>query len=149
VLTTEYMDIHAVTDYVQAGAGVAGVLNGAKIIFGTNELVPGKLTVVADITQSVDAGLAPASVAWGAAGRDAAGDIVTLTATLPVQLASSANACVLTCWGLTDSGGTNLLMSESLEPDRVMNLTDNLVLYNVQVPFAPGNPQGKLLLIVS
>lgn len=149
MLTTEYMDIQAVTDYVQAGAGVAGVLNGAKIIFGLNIIVPGKLTAVADLTQSVDAGLAPHTVTWGAAGRDASGDIVTLSATIPVQLSSSANACVIQCWGLTDSGGTHLLMSESLSPGRVINLPDNLTLFNVQIPFSPPKPAGKQLQILS
>lgn len=149
MLTTEWLDIAAVTDYVQTGAGVAGVLNAAKIIFGTNILAPSKLTAVADIVQSVDAGLAPHTVTWGAAGRDANGDIVTLSATVPVQLASSANACTIKCWGLTDSAGTHLLMSESLNPDRNIDLPDNLTLFNVQIPFSPPKPQGKQLQILS
>jgi hypothetical protein len=148
MLTTEYCDIHAVTDYTQVGGGVAGILNAAKIIFGTNAIIPTKTTAVADITQSVDAGLAPATVTWGAAGRDSSGDIVTLTATLPVQLASGANApTTIQSWGLTDSGGTHLLMSENLTTPIL--LPDTVALYNVQVPFAPGNPQGKSLQVVS
>jgi hypothetical protein len=147
MLTTEHMDILAVTGYTQAGSGVAGALNGAKIIFGTNDLVPSKTTVVADITQSIDAGLAPASVTWGAAGRDEVGDITTLTASIPVKLTTSTNACVVKCWALTDSAGTNVLMSEVFaEP---LNLPDNVQLYNVQVPFAPGNPQGKQIQVSS
>ncbi len=147
MLTTEYCDQHAAVDYTQAGAGVAGILNGAKIIFGTNAISPSKADDPSVITQSIDAGLAPATVTWGTAGRDALGDIVTLTATVPVQLVTSANHCVLQSWGLTDSGGTHLLMSESLSPG--LNLVDNLTLFNVQVPFAPGNPQGKSLQISS
>jgi len=149
MLTTEYCDIHAITDYVQAGAGVAGILNGAKIIFGTNPLVEGKLKVPADIVQSVDAGLAPHTVTWGAAARDAAGDIVSLTVTVPVQLADSANTCTLTCWGLTDAGGTHLLLCEALRLTEEMNLADNLTLYNVQVPFCPSKPAAKRLVILS
>jgi hypothetical protein len=147
MLTMEYTDIHAVTDYTQAGAGVAGILNGAKIIYGINASPPPatKTRAVGDVTQSVDGGLAPAAVTWGAAGRDGAGDIVTLTATLPVQLASSANACTITCWGLTDSGGTHLLLYEVL--DTPINLPDNIALFNVQVPFAPANITAKSLQI--
>lgn len=147
MITTEYMDKTAVTDYTQAASGVAGVLNGAKIIFGTNLLVPGKKSVVADITQSIDAGLAPAALTWGAAGRDALGDMVTLSASVPVKLTTSANACVLQCWGITDSAGTNLLICDNFETP--LNLPDNLQLYNVQVPFAPGNPEGKSIQVSS
>lgn len=147
MLTTEYMDIGAVTDYTQAGAGVAGILNGAKIIFGTNVIVPAKTTTVANITQSTDPGLAPATVTWGAAGRDGAGDIVTLSVSVPVKLTTGPGPVTIQCWGLTDSTGTHLLMSEALA--QPINLPDTVSLFNVQVPFAPGNPQGKQLQVTS
>jgi hypothetical protein len=149
MLTTEYCDIQAVTDYTQAGAGVAGVLNGAKIVFGINPSPPPatKTRALADITQSVDAGLAPAAVTWGAAGRDSAGDIVTLTASLPVKITVNANNCTITCWGLEDAGGTHLLIYEVLPTP--MNLPDTLALFNVQIPFAPANSEGKTLQITS
>jgi hypothetical protein len=147
MLTTEYMDQQAVTDYTQAGAGVAGILNGAKIIFGTNVLVPAKTTNVAAITQSTDAGLAPATVTWGVAGRDSVGDMVTLSASLPVKLTTGPGPVTIQCWGLTDAAGTHLLMSEALAVP--IQLPDTLSLFNVQIPFAPGNPQGKSLQVTS
>jgi hypothetical protein len=141
LLTTEHMDVGAVTDYTQVGAGVAGILNGAKLIFGTNNITPNKHTAVADLTQSPDADLAPVTITWGSAFRDANGDIVTQSQLIPVKIAVLANATTIKSVGLTDAAGANLLASEDLGLG--YQLTDLLSLWNVQIPFSPPNPQGK------
>jgi hypothetical protein len=147
MLTTEAFDVAAVTDYTQAGAGVAGKLNGAKLILGTNDLTPGKKSVVADITQPTYTGYAPVVVTWGVAMRDANGDIVTLSAPVLVQMGDSVLPTTIKCWGLTDGAGTGLLLCEELATP--IPLADALAFRNVQIPFAPGNPQGKSLLVTS
>lgn len=146
-VTTEYMDQQATVGYKQAVSGVAGVLNAAKLILGTNVIEPSKTSVPGDITQSPDPNLAPASLTWGTANRDANGDIVTLSNQVLVQLSASVNNCVIRSYGLTDAGGTHLLLSGNTKVP--INLPDNLAAYNVQLPFAPGNPQGKDLIITS
>lgn len=141
ILTTEYADQHLCVDATQAGAGVAGVLNGAKIIWAIAAFTPTKTLTVSGITQSVDTGLAPATVTWATAVRDSLGNIVTLTGAMPLQLATSSNACVVYGYGLTDSGGTHLLLSEAFANS--LALVDNLTFYAVTVPFAPGNPPSE------
>lgn len=147
MLTTEYTDIHLVTDATQAGAGVAGILNGAKLILGTNTITPTKTTAVGDITQPTYTGYAPLTITWGSAVRDSSGDIVTLSQECPIQMGDSVLPTTIKCWGLTDSGGTNLLMSEELASP--LPLVDALTYFGLIVPFAPGNPQGKAAIIVS
>lgn len=148
MLTTEYMDKQLVTVDTQAGGGpaVAGPLNGAKLVYGTNVISPGKNTVLADLTQSPDANLAPAALTWQATGRDASGDINTTSDDLLMQLALDANACVINSLALVDSGGTHVLASEDISANP-MNLVDTLSQYQVAVEWAPGNPQGKRVKI--
>jgi hypothetical protein len=147
ILTTEYMDQQAVVDYKQAGGGVAGVLNGAKVIWAIAPFAPSKTLAVGAITQSPDANLAPATVTWGNAVRDALGNIVTISVGLPLQLALNANACTVYGYALTDSGGTHLLLSEVFAAPLV--LVDNLTFFEVFVPFAPGNPVSESASVVT
>lgn len=147
MLTTEYMDQHAAVDYTQAGAGVAGVLNGAKIILATNTFAPSKTRVVADLTQPTYTGYAPVTITWATAVRDALGDIVTLSQLVAIQMGDSTLPTTITGYGLTDSGGTHLLLSELLPVP--LPLVDALTYFGCQVPFAPGNPQAKSALITS
>lgn len=141
MLTTEYMDQHAVTDYVQAAAGVAGILNAAKIIFGDNNITPTKVDDPSVIHQSTDADLAPVTITWSAAFRDVDGDITTISQLIPVRIAVLANATTIKSIGITDAAGAHLLGSEDL--GNGYPLADLLSLWNVQVPFSPGNPQNK------
>jgi hypothetical protein len=141
MLTTEHTDVAAVTDLTQAGAGVAGVLNGAKLIFGTNNITPSKTGTPAAITEPTDADLAPVTITWGAAARDSNGDIVTLSQLIDVHLANISGACTIKSLGITDSTGTYLLASEDLGLG--YQLVDTLSYWGLQVPWAPGNPQGK------
>jgi hypothetical protein len=147
MLTTEFMDKSAAIDYTQVGAGVAGILNGAKLIFGTNLIVPSKNSVIADITQSPDANLAPHTLVWNAAVRDSLNDIVTMSVLFLVQLALNANACNLLSWGITDSAGTHLLISGNFAVP--LSLPDNVAAYNIVIPFAPAKPAGKDPLVTS
>jgi hypothetical protein len=147
MLTTEYMDIHAVTDYVQAGAGVAGILNAAKLILATNAFTPTKLRVVADLTQPSYGGYAPVTVTWAAAARDQAGDIVTLSQLFPIQQTGGPVVVTIYGYGLTDSAGTNLLLSELFTVP--ITLVDDLTYFGLQVPFSPPVPEGKSAIISS
>ena len=147
ILTTEYTDIHAVTDYVQAGAGVAGILNAAKVILFTNSVSITKTTPLSALTQPTYTGYAPVAVTWGAAARDQFGDIVTLSQLVLIQMANALTPTTIIGYGLTDSAGANLLLAEVLATP--LPLVDALTFFNLQVPFAPGNPQGKSALVTS
>lgn len=147
MLTTEYCDIHAAIDYTQAGAGVAGILNGAKVILATNAFTPTKLRVVGDLTQPSYGGYAPVAITWGAAARDQAGDIVTLSQLIPIQQTGGPVVVTIYGYGLTDSGGTNLLLSELFAAP--ITLVDDLTYFGLQIPFSPPVPEGKSALISS
>jgi hypothetical protein len=142
------MDIHAVTDYVQPGAGVAGVLNGAKVILFTNAITPTKQTPLSALVQPTYTGYAAVAITWGSAVRDAAGDIVTLTQSIPIQMGSSMDPeTTIVGYGVEDSGAANLLFIEVLA--NPIPLVDNLTYYEIVIPFAPGKPQGKTAIVVS
>lgn len=149
-LTTEYTDIHAVTDYTQAGGGsaVAGILNGAKVVLFTNTLTPTKTTPLSALTQPTYTGYAPVAITWGSAVRDSAGDIVTLSQGIPIQMGSSSDPqTTIRGYGIEDSGGVNLLLMEVLASP--LALVDNLTFFEVVIPFAPGKPQGKTASVLS
>jgi hypothetical protein len=146
----EYMDIHAVTDYTQAGGGtaVAGILNGAKIVLFTNTLTLTKTTPLSALDQPTYTGYAATAITWGAAVRDVAGDIVTLSQAVPVQMGSSSDPpTTIAGYGIEDSGGTHLLFAEVLAAP--LQLVDNLTFFALTVPFAPGKPQGKSAIVTS
>lgn len=147
MLTTEYTDQHAAIDYTQAGAGVAGILNGAKVILATNAFTPTKSLAVSGLTQPTYTGYAPATVTWATAVRDSNGDIVTLSDLIPIQMGDSLTPTSITGYGLTDTGGTHLLLSE-LFPNP-LNLVDVLSYFGLQIPFAPGTPQSKSGLVTN
>jgi hypothetical protein len=147
-LTTEYMDIHAVTDYVQAGAGVAGILNAAKIVLFVNSITLTKNTPLSALTQPTYTGYAPVSITWGSAVRDSAGDIVTLSQAVPVQMGSSSDPeTKIKGYGLSDSAGANLLFAEVLPSE--LDLVDQLTYYELVIPFSPPKPQGKTAIVIS
>jgi hypothetical protein len=141
IVTTEWTDSHLCVNATQAGAGVAGVLNAAKVIFSVAPFAPSKTLLPGAITQSPDAGLAPATVTWSPAVRDGANDIVTISDLIAIQLALSANACVIYGYALTDVGGTHVLLSEMLA--QPLNLPDNVTAFGLLIPFAPAVPQTK------
>jgi hypothetical protein len=149
-LTTEYMDTKAVLDYTQAGGGgaVAGILNAAKMVLFTNILAPTKTTPLAALTQPTYTGYAPASVTWGPAVRDSAGDIVTLATALPIQMGLATDPpTTLRGYGLTDAAGANLLLLEVFA--NPIPLVDNLTFFELVVPFSPPKPESKSAIIVS
>ncbi len=149
-LTMEYMDIHAVTDYTQAGGGgaVAGVLNGAKLILFTNTLTLTKLTPLSALTPPTYTGYAPVAITWGAAVRDSAGDIVTLSQGVPVQMGSSSDPeTTIMGYGIEDAAGANLLFAEVLPQQ--LDLVDNLTYYELVIPFCPPKPQSKTAIVIS
>jgi hypothetical protein len=149
-LTTEYMDIHAVTDYTQASGGgaVAGILNGAKLVLFTNNLTLTKTTPLSALVQPTYTGYAAVAITWGSAVRDSSGDIVTLSQAVPIQMGSSSDPeTTITGYGIEDSGAANLLFAEVL-PNPIP-LVDNLTYFEIVVPFAPGRPQGKTAIVIS
>jgi hypothetical protein len=147
MLTTEYTDQHAAIDYTQAGAGVAGILNGAKLILATNAFSPGKQLPVAGLTQPTYTGYVPVVLTWAAAVRDALGDIVTLSQLVAIQMGDSLTPTTITGYGVTDGGGTHLLLSELFATP--LPLVDVLTYFGLQIPFAPGNPGAKSALVTS
>lgn len=147
-LTTEYADIHAVTDYTQAGGGVAGILNGAKLVLFTNSLTLTKSTPLGALTQPTYTGYAAVVITWGAAVRDATGDIVTLSQSIPIQMGSSTDpSTTIVGYGVEDAAGANLLFAEVL--DAPIPLVDNLSYFEIIVPFSPPKPQSKTAFVAS
>jgi len=149
-LTTEFMDIHAVTDYTQAGGGgaVAGILNGSKLILFTNSITLTKTTPLSALTQPTYTGYAAVVLTWGAAVRDSVGDIVTLSQEVPVQMGAPADPpTTITGYGIEDAAAVNLLFAEVLASP--LPLVDNLTFFALVVPFSPPKPEGKTAIVVS
>jgi hypothetical protein len=108
------MDIHAVTDYTQAGGGgaVAGILNGSKLVLCTNQLTLTKTTPLSALVQPTYTGYASAAITWSAAVRDTSGDIVTNSGEMPIQMGAPTDPPT-TIWGygIEDAGAANLLFA--------------------------------------
>jgi hypothetical protein len=150
MLTSEFFDIEQANNAAIAGGGtaVAGPLNGAKLILSTSQFQPTKHTAPADLTAPTWTGYAPYPLTWGSAARDDQGDIVTLSSAVRVQMGAATDPQT-SIWGyaVVDSTDTNVLISEAFSQS--VGLVDNLSFFEVFVPYAPGNPQGKLAQVVS
>lgn len=127
---------------------MAGALNGAKVILFTNAVTLTKLTTLADLTQPTYTGYAAVAITWGVAVRDAAGDIVTLSQAIPVQMGAPTDPDTkIKGYAVENSGATELLFAEVFPQQ--LDLVDDLTYYEIVVPFAPGKPQGKTAIVVS
>lgn len=147
IVLTEYGDQGLVTDATQAGAGVAGVLNGAKLILAKASFAPSATLAVGGISQPTYTGYAPAAMTWTAAHRDVNNDIVTESAVVPIQMGDSLTPTTIFGYGVTDSGGTHLIMSELFATP--LPLVDALTYFGLTVPFAPAQPQVKSAIVTS
>lgn len=150
IVTSEHMELGLITNATQAGGSgaVAGILNGAKLVLYTNNLSPTKTTPVSALTQPTYTGYAPAATTWGAGARDAQGNIVTLSNAFTIQMGASADpSTTIMGWALTDTAGLNILMIETLA--NPLLLVDNLTVYNLVVPFVPGQPDNYSGIVYS
>ena len=134
---SQYGEQNGLVDFTQAASGVAGILNGAKLYFYTNNIVPAEGTPLASFDLSPDANLSAIVLTWGAAYRRAGGGIQRDAQAILAQLASGANAGPLYGYIVELAAGAQWIYGEAFVGGPI-TLTDTLDGFVLVPKFALG-----------
>lgn len=137
-----------ITDVTQAAGGVAGVLNGTKMILFENDLTPDETTLLADLTRPTDANLTAAqALTWSAAHRGAGGILETETGLMSWIPVNGVNPTVIYGYAIVNTAVTVLLAAERLPAPAVM--TDALSFLGLISRWSPNNDDPGTCTVVS
>lgn len=138
-VTTEYFDnLAALALKASVTSGdFAGPLTGAKVGVFVNDIVPGKTSIVAELTEGSYDGYAKVALTFGAPKRDENGQIGMDSNLATFRPTSGDVPQTVYGYFITDSGGTHLLGGAKLESP--ITLVDALTVAEVVVSFNVSN----------
>lgn len=137
LVTTETFDVAMVVSATQAAAGVAGPLNGVKMHLFTNNPALAKQMLLGAFTEPTYGSYAAQAVTFGAAKRDAQGNISTDTGQVIWQETGTPLATTVNGYFLTNTAGTTLLAAEYFPTPQ--NLVDLLSSFWVVAEWSANN----------
>jgi hypothetical protein len=108
------MDASAVTDTTQTSGGVAGVLNGAKIMLFVNNLSPNKQTLLAALTEASYTGYARQTATWSTPARNENNFMSTRSLLMSWQPTDGVTPNTIYGYAILNPAGTVLLAVELL-----------------------------------
>lgn len=112
LVTTRVFDQGVLTVATQAAAGVAGPLNGSKMLLFTNTPAINKFTTLAALTEATYTGYARQTLVWSAARLDPTARVATFTALINWQPTDAVTPNTITGYAIVDSTGLILYAME-------------------------------------
>lgn len=145
--TVEAFDVQVVKVALQAGAGVAGPLNGSKVLLYTNVITPLKNTPLSALTEIAYTGYARVTPTWTPANRDTGGNISTQTSVCLFQGTGVGLPVTATGYAIVDSTGLILLALENFPaPQPLLDALSAIQFVIEWIANNPANAGGADLL---
>ena len=131
-------------DLTQAAAGVAGILNGAKVGLATafGNITP--QAILADVTQPTGGGLAPVAITWSSTPvRLGDGRLALLgTISAPFRPTAPVTPQVVVGFFVEDSAATKLLWLEQFTGGESWGIADTYSFCDVEILLALSGDNG-------
>jgi hypothetical protein len=147
LVTNETFDTDMIVSATQAGAGVAGPLNGTKMGLFTNQPALTKTMLLAALTQPTYTGYALQALTWSAAERNAAGSISTHSALMNWMMGDALTPTTVYGYFICNTAGSVLLAAEYFPAPQA--LADTLSYFGVVSEWSANNQNAGQCTVVT